>query len=34
MNYHPTVWERWSSRMADIFITYSDAEQGGDGSRK
>ena len=24
MNYHPTVWERWSSRLADIFITYSD----------
>ena len=24
--YHPTVWERWSSRLADIFIAYSDAE--------
>ena len=34
MNYHPTVWERWSSRLADIFITYSDAERGGDGPRK
>ena len=34
MNYHPTVWERWSSRLADIFITYSDAEQVGDVSRK
>lgn len=21
--YHPTVWERWSSRLADIFIAYS-----------
>ena len=34
MNYHPTVWERWSSRLADIFITYSGAEQRGDGSRQ
>ncbi|HEV2390456.1 MAG TPA: winged helix-turn-helix transcriptional regulator [Nitrososphaerales archaeon] len=25
--YHPTVWERWSSRLADIFISYS-AEEG------
>jgi len=25
--YHPTVWERWSSRLADIFIAYS-AEEG------
>ena len=22
--YHPTVWERWSSRLADIFIAYSE----------
>jgi len=21
--YHPTVWEKWSSRLADIFIAYS-----------
>jgi predicted transcriptional regulator len=21
--YHPTVWERWSSRLADIFIAYA-----------
>ncbi len=21
--YHPTVWERWSSRLADIFLAYS-----------
>jgi predicted transcriptional regulator len=28
--YHPTVWERWSSRLADIFIAYS----GGDGGDK
>jgi len=25
--YHPTVWEKWSSRLADIFIAYS-AEEG------
>lgn len=25
--YHPTVWEMWSSRLADIFIAYSDAEE-------
>ncbi len=24
--YHPTVWERWSSRLADIFIAYSPEE--------
>ena len=24
--YHPTVWERWSSRLADIFIAYSAGE--------
>ncbi len=24
--YHPTVWERWSSRLADIFIAYSEGE--------
>ncbi|MDA4123443.1 MAG: winged helix-turn-helix transcriptional regulator [Thaumarchaeota archaeon] len=23
-SYHPTVWERWSSRLADIFIAYSE----------
>jgi predicted transcriptional regulator len=23
-SYHPTVWEKWSSRLADIFIAYSD----------
>lgn len=22
--YHPTVWEKWSSRLADIFIAYSE----------
>jgi predicted transcriptional regulator len=22
-SYHPSVWERWSSRLADIFISYS-----------
>jgi DNA-binding MarR family transcriptional regulator len=27
-SYHPTVWERWSSRLADIFIAYS--EEGDD----
>lgn len=25
--YHPTVWERWSSRLADIFIAYSAQEE-------
>lgn len=25
--YHPTVWERWSSRLADIFIAYSQEEE-------
>ncbi|MDG6915412.1 MAG: winged helix-turn-helix transcriptional regulator [Nitrososphaerota archaeon] len=25
--YHPTVWERWSSRLADIFIAYSEADE-------
>lgn len=25
--YHPTVWERWSSRLADIFIAYSGEEK-------
>jgi predicted transcriptional regulator len=29
-SYHPTVWERWSSRLADIFIAYA----GEDGDRK
>jgi len=24
--YHPTVWEKWSSRLADIFIAYSTEE--------
>lgn len=24
--YHPTVWESWSSRLADIFIAYSGTE--------
>jgi DNA-binding MarR family transcriptional regulator len=24
--YHPTVWERWSSRLADIFIAYTGEE--------
>jgi DNA-binding transcriptional ArsR family regulator len=24
--YHPTIWERWSSRLADIFIAYSGEE--------
>jgi len=28
-SYHPGVWERWSSRLADIFISYS-GEEGGD----
>jgi predicted transcriptional regulator len=28
-NYHPGVWERWSSRLADIFISYSE-DEGGD----
>jgi len=26
-SYHPTVWERWSSRLADIFIAYSGEEK-------
>jgi DNA-binding MarR family transcriptional regulator len=25
--YHPTVWERWSSRLADIFIAYAGEEK-------
>ena len=25
--YHPTVWETWSSRLADIFIAYSEVEE-------
>jgi len=29
-NYHPSSWERWSSRLADIFISYSAEEEGGD----
>lgn len=32
-NYHPTVWERWSSRLADIFISYSGEEAGDEGKR-
>jgi predicted transcriptional regulator len=24
--YHPTVWERWSGRLADIFISYGREE--------
>ena len=27
-NYHPGVWERWASRLADIFISYSGEERG------
>lgn len=27
-NYHPSVWERWSGRLADIFISYSSGEVG------
>jgi DNA-binding MarR family transcriptional regulator len=26
--YHPTVWEKWSSRLADIFIAYGTEESG------
>jgi DNA-binding MarR family transcriptional regulator len=26
--YHPYVWERWSSRLADIFIAYGTEENG------
>ena len=29
-DYHPGVWERWSGRLADIFISYSEGE-GGEG---
>jgi DNA-binding MarR family transcriptional regulator len=29
-NYHPSSWERWSSRLADIFISYSVKEDAGD----
>jgi DNA-binding transcriptional ArsR family regulator len=25
-SYHPSVWETWSSRLADIFISYSGDE--------
>ena|SRR5208283_1273988 len=31
-SYHPSVWERWSSRLADIFISYSGEE--GDETKK
>ncbi len=24
--YHPTIWESWSSRLADIFVAYSGEE--------
>ena len=27
-SYHPNVWEKWSSRLADIFISYSREENG------
>lgn len=26
-SYHPSVWEKWSSRLADIFISYSGEEE-------
>lgn len=29
-SYHPTVWERWSSRLADIFISYPTKERSDD----
>jgi predicted transcriptional regulator len=29
-NYHPSVWERWSSRLADIFISYPGQEDRAD----
>ena len=29
-NYHPSSWERWSSRLADIFISYSVEEEPGE----
>jgi len=29
-SYHPTVWERWSGRLADIFISYSGEERSDD----
>lgn len=32
-SYHPTVWERWSSSLADIFISYS-KEEGGDKEKR
>ena len=28
-SYHPGVWEKWSSRLADIFISYSSDEAEG-----
>ena len=31
-SYHPSVWERWSSRLADIFISYPGEE--GEESKK
>ncbi len=31
-NYHPSVWETWSSRLADIFISYPGGED--EGARK
>jgi predicted transcriptional regulator len=31
-SYHPSVWERWSSRLADIFISYTGEE--GDEAKK
>jgi predicted transcriptional regulator len=32
-SYHPTVWERWSSSLADIFISYN-KEEGGDKEKR
>jgi len=29
-NYHPSSWERWSGRLADIFISYSAEDEAGD----
>jgi predicted transcriptional regulator len=26
-HYHPTVWERWASRLADVFITMGSKER-------
>ena len=32
-SYHPTVWEKWSSSLADIFISYN-KEEGGDKEKR